>query len=310
MSFNTTFTQISSLVNTWMSPEDAVNTLENKRQKLLKRIHKEEKDILKLKEDLHAVTQSKLIQQQQVELILSNVSSNSNSISTSTGTSATPSISPPSEESTTQSVNITDTTSGVTTENNSMILTNNIVGGGQSNTSIVTPNLLNQLPLDTGVMINNLEKKEKSIRSEIESLESKLNRVKDEEEELLSFFTLSVQQRYQLNDWMVIIQSLLWPKTKEEEDAGRPLPNSLPIGVLNAIEYANRSGLDKVHDVRVIRDGFIWMTWCYQCLCVLRLPPTSRQLKKLLDLAASCKMADEKIVKVLSGIALRASYVL
>lgn len=263
-----------------MSPEDAVATLENRRQKLLKRIHKEEKDILKLKEELCSVTQSKLMQKHQVELILSNMSA-------------------ASQESATQSTLSTDTSSSLTTSS-----TNDQPAVVQPT---MTPNLLNQLPLDTGVIINNLEKKEKSLRAEIESLESKLNRVRDEEEELLSFFALSVQQRYQLNDWMVTIQSLLWPKSKEEEDAGRPLPNSLPLGVISAIEYANQCGLDKVHDVRVIRDGFIWMTWCYQCLTVLRLPPTSRQLRKLLDFAASCKMADDKIVKVLSGISMRAS---
>ena len=105
---------------------------------------------------------------------------------------------------------------------------------------------------------------------------------------------------------MVVVQSLLWPKSKEDEDAGRPLINSLPTGVLTCIESANRHGFDKVYDVRIIIEGFRWMTWCYQCLTILRLPPTSRQLKKLCDTANACRHFDAKIVKIIKEIYSRA----
>jgi hypothetical protein len=239
---------------------------------------------MKLHEDLMAITQNKLLQQHQVEQILSSSSNTS-----LTPTSSSPLKTPRTEEhdATSEGTEVTDNT--------------------QLSPSIPPPNLLNQLPLDASYMISNLEKKEKAIRTEIESLLLKLSRIKGEEEELLSFFTLTIQQRYQLNDWMGGIQSLLWPKSPEEEDAGRPLLNGFPNGLLNSIDYANKLGLDKVHDVRVIIDGFRWMTWCYQCLAVLRLPPTSRQLKQLIDSSGTCKLADEKIVKILSGILMRAS---
>jgi hypothetical protein len=273
-----------------MTPEEAIAVLENKRQKVIKRAHKEEKDILRLHEDLMAITQNKLLQQHQVEQILSSSSS-----SASTPLPSSPLMTPHTEEQ----------TSPDHSSENTEVTADKLPVYSPSSPS--APNLLNQLPLDASYMISNLEKKEKAIRSEIESLLLKLSRIKGEEEELLSFFTLTIQQRYQLNDWMGGIQCLLWPKSPEEEDAGRPLLSGFPNGLLNSVEYANKLGLEKVHDVKVIIDGFRWMTWCYQCLIVLRLPPTSRQLKQLIDSAATCKLADEKIVKILSGISLRAS---
>jgi hypothetical protein len=269
-SFNGTFTQVSSIVNSWMSPEDAVAVLENKRQKVLKSVHKEERDILKLNEDLIAITQTKLLQQQQQPI---------EHTSASASTSSSPLTLPHSS-----SPNNTTTP-----------------------TPTSTPTLAHQLPLDTGFVVSNLEKKEHTLRTEIESLLLKLARIKAEEEELISFFTLTLQQRSQLNDWMISLQSLLWPRALEEEDAGRPLLGGLPIGIVSAIEQANKFGLDKVHDARVIVDGFRWMTWCFQCLTILRLPPTSRQLKKLLDAAANCRFADDKVLKIISGISQRAT---
>jgi hypothetical protein len=267
-SFNGTFTQVSAIVNSWMTPEDAVTLLESKRQKVLKRVHKEEKDILKLNEDLVSITQTKLGQQQQVDQILSTpvTTSNTTSADSHSNTQLTPTPTP---------------------------------------SQPVT--LAHQLPLDTSFVISNLEKKEHTLRTEIESLLLKLARIKAEEEELLSYFTLTLQQRYQLNDWMMSLQCLLWPKTPEEVEYGRPLLTGLPVGIIHAIDQANKFGLEKVHDVRVIVDGFRWMTWCFQCLTILRLPPTSKQLKKLLDAAANCRFADDKVLKIIYGISQRAT---
>jgi hypothetical protein len=249
-----------------MSPEEAVSILENKRQKVLKRIQKEEKDILKLHDDLTALN----LQQHQVEQLLSNQTAAESSQDQEKSELSTPEEFPDSLE-------------------------------------IVSGSALKQLPLETNYMISNLDKKEKALRTEIDSLLLKFMRVKGEEEELMAFFTLNLQHRYQLNEWMISVQSLLWPKSKEEEDAGRPLLNNLPSGVLACIDAVNKLGLDKIHDVRVIIDGFRWLTWCFQCLTVLRLPPTTKQLKKLYDNASTCKLADEKVVKAISGMSSRAT---
>ena len=265
-SFTATVSQVSSIVNSWMSPEEAVAALENKRQKVLKRFHKEEKDFQKLNEDLISVNHSKLLQQQQADQ-----------------------ISNPSLHKTV----ITDSLQLLT------------ASPDNSSSPSPTPTPVHQLPLDTSLVVLNLEKKETALRAEMESILLKLARIKAEEEEILSFFTLTLHQRFQLNDWMIGVQSLLWPKTSAEEDAGRPLLDSLPIGIVHAGEQAIKCGLDKVHDVRMVVDGFRWMTWCFQCLEILRLPPTSRQMKRLLDAACNCRFADDKVLKIISGISQR-----
>lgn len=76
----------------------------------------------------------------------------------------------------------------------------------------------------------------------------------------------------------------------------------LSYGMCNALDAARMLRIQEVVDVDTTLEAFRWMSWCYRCLHVLRIPPATYTLKRLLACCKPFKLADEKVVKAVSGI--------
>ena len=80
----------------------------------------------------------------------------------------------------------------------------------------------------------------------------------------------------------------------------------LPYGMRNALDAAVMLGIAEITDVDTIIESFRWMAWCFYCIHVLRLPPATHTLKNLLKCARPFKLADDKVIRNVSGILQRA----
>jgi hypothetical protein len=99
------------------------------------------------------------------------------------------------------------------------------------------------------------------------------------------------------------------PPTVTTGDAFESTPISktfLPYGMSNALDAAIMLGISDLDDVVTIIEAFRWMSWCFFCINVLRIPPASHSLRRLLDAAKSFKLADEKIIRFIAGMLSRA----
>lgn len=76
----------------------------------------------------------------------------------------------------------------------------------------------------------------------------------------------------------------------------------LTYGMCNALDAARMLRIQEVVDVDTTMEAFRWMSWCFRCLHVLRIPPATHTLKRLLVCCKPFKLADEKVVKAVSGI--------
>ena len=76
----------------------------------------------------------------------------------------------------------------------------------------------------------------------------------------------------------------------------------LSYGMCNALDAARMLRIQEVVDVDTTMEAFRWMSWCYRCLHVLRIPPATHTLKRLLACCKPFKLADEKVVKAVGGI--------
>ena len=81
----------------------------------------------------------------------------------------------------------------------------------------------------------------------------------------------------------------------------------LMYGMSNALSAARMLMILEVVDVDTIMEAFRWMSWCYRCLHVLRIPPATHTLQRLLAGCKPFKLADDKIVKAISGILSRST---
>ena len=90
----------------------------------------------------------------------------------------------------------------------------------------------------------------------------------------------------------------------------RHLPHLLPIGLRHMERAAHLVGIVdhrcQIEDVVVALDAFRWMSWCHLCLHLLRVPPTTPALRRLLEAAKPLQCTDDKILKLLNGILQRA----
>ena len=132
--------------------------------------------------------------------------------------------------------------------------------------------------------------------------------------------------------WMSAMQELLWPGSDEQKVAlGRPvgptsplntnssvsvleynrsilshLPSLLPVGLVHMEKAAALVGIESLDDVALALEAFRWMSWTNVCLHLLRTPPTTTALRRLLEAPKGMSVADEKIMKLLTGVLQRA----
>lgn len=66
------------------------------------------------------------------------------------------------------------------------------------------------------------------------------------------------------------------------------------------------SDISNIEDVELVLDAFRWMSWCSVSLNLLRCPPTTVGLRRMMESAAQLRLSDDKVVKLLSSISSRA----
>ena len=76
----------------------------------------------------------------------------------------------------------------------------------------------------------------------------------------------------------------------------------LSDGMCNALDAARLLRILEVVDVDTMMEAFRWMAWCHRCLHMLRIPPATQTLKRLLACCKPFKLADDKILKAVGGI--------
>ena len=165
-------------------------------------------------------------------------------------------------------------------------------------------------------------------REDVANMEKKIGKYNQELEELNTNIELETSRRGAIIEWMKAMQKVLWPTSSADLESGRPLgpehPRDdhklgfdrftqndnhyvlLPDGMCTAADAAISLEIDKVEDVITILDCFRWMSWCNISLHLIRVPPTSIALKKIVDVTKLLRMVDDKIIKVFANIVARA----
>ena len=178
---------------------------------------------------------------------------------------------------------------------------------------------------------------------ELEHCHNVLSKSEAEREALFRSISLETQLHREVVRWMQAMQELLWPTTDEQVHLGRPLappPRVMiddtssssssytegdvlsiasytegimkqlqlltPLGLVHMEKAASIVGIFAVEDVKYILDIFKWLSWINLTLHLLRLPPTTPALRKILDAVQGLRCADDKVVKLLSAILQRA----
>ena len=177
---------------------------------------------------------------------------------------------------------------------------------------------------------------------ELEHYHNVLMKSEAEREALFRSISLETQLHREVVRWMQAMQELLWPTTDEQVYLGRPLgpPPRVtvedvfteddeeeerglciatytkgimkqlqlltPLGLIHMEKAASIVGIFAVEDVKYILDIFKWLSWINLTLHLLRLPPTTPALRRILDAVQGLRCADDKVVKLLSAILQRA----
>jgi hypothetical protein len=179
-----------------------------------------------------------------------------------------------------------------------------------------------------------------AVQLELEHYHNVLIKSEAEREALFRSISLETQLHREVVRWMQAMQELLWPTTDEQVYLGRPLgppPRVMvddvyteeeeerglciaaytkgimkqlqlltPLGLVHMEKAASIVGIFAVEDVKYILDIFKWLSWINLTLHLLRLPPTTPALRRILDAVQGLRCADDKVVKLLSAILQRA----
>lgn len=85
----------------------------------------------------------------------------------------------------------------------------------------------------------------------------------------------------------------------------RNLDVLLPTSIQGMAMRAQLTGIHMIEDVAQLIDYFKWISWCHLALHLLRYPPPSVLLKKLVEVTKKFKVYDEKILKTISSLLTR-----
>lgn len=170
-------------------------------------------------------------------------------------------------------------------------------------------------------------------KREVDQLHSAVMRAAAEKEKLARAVAAETTLHKEVFRWMQAMQELLWPCTEEQVALGAPvgpsstaplqtadvleytrallgqLPALLPVGLQHMERAAALVGIVRLEDVALTLDAFRWMGWANLCLHMLRMPPTTPALRRLLDASRGLQFVDEKVLKLLHGVLQRATYV-
>jgi len=152
-----------------------------------------------------------------------------------------------------------------------------------------------------------------------EKLEASLR----EERELEEAHAQGIALQQPVSAWMSRVQAVLYPRSEQEADVGRPLQSTdknlpLPAVVTELHEAAVATGVDCVPDVRHAWSALRWCYWCVHALYMLRGAPSSCEVRYLYQQGrnllpspgtsvAAGSSGEEKLLKSLGAIVSRTS---
>jgi len=184
------------------------------------------------------------------------------------------------------------------------------------------------------ISISNSYTTKSATQLEVENCHNILLKSEAEREALFRSISLETQLHREVVRWMQAMQELLWPTTDEQVYLGRPLsPSSssstnritvdddmmislvtytktimkqlqllTPLGLIHMEKAASIVGIYAIEDVKYILDIFKWLSWINLTLHLLRLPPTTLALKRIIDSVQRLRFVDENIIKLLESI--------
>ena len=102
-------------------------------------------------------------------------------------------------------------------------------------------------------------------------------------------------------------QNIFKPPTYEVADEARPnLDGTISQRMEDMIDLAKRLKVNEYLDVRIMFDKFSEISWCYLAMEVCKRRPTLRQFRLLVDKGEDIEFMDDKAIKTLKNILLRA----
>lgn len=288
---------------------------------LAKKLYKDEKELQKVKANLKA-----LLDGTPANSLPSDVLSGAEAaLNGGLGTTAAPAT----ITSSSASNGATDATDGDGASSSTVmdgVTSSSVLPVGSAAASTTSP------AVPSAVMSGSAVDKIIAARREVEALANTALKAAVEKEKLTKAITTETALHREIFRWMQAMQELLWPSTDEQVALGRPvgpsdaafsastdvsvldynrallahLPSMLPVGLVHMERAAALVGILTLDDVTVVLEAFRWMSWTNLCLHMLRLPPTTTALRRLMDAAKGMRCADDKIVKLLLGVQQRA----
>ena len=160
--------------------------------------------------------------------------------------------------------------------------------------------------VNTLTAINDVNQTMLLLNTTLREVSSRVDKLRQEESECNN---TEVENTAEITRWMGLIQEYLAPKTMEDLfygsvkvcDAGY-----IPIGIRGLVQHAHTHNIINHSDVRHVLDSYMWMSWCYFTLAVLRGPPNTTSLKLLISIGRGIPCSDDRFIKPLQTILYKA----
>lgn len=198
------------------------------------------------------------------------------------------------------------------------------------------PDMGNIAPGANGMLTGTVAEKLNSshlnnLKAELEESRARLAKSKADQREVVAQIDAEAAKRDAIVAWMIEMQKIMWPSNDAELEIGKPLapdhkrahqitledclcrPGTLSIyslladGMCAMADKAISMGIDKMEDVVIVLDCFRWLSWCSVCSNILRTPPTTMMMRRLLNATKPLRVFDDKILRFLSGVLTRAA---
>lgn len=110
-----------------------------------------------------------------------------------------------------------------------------------------------------------------------------------------------------LKEWFLRARSILAPPSLELAKESRPLPDGKPSAVmLSLLDDAEFHGLTEFEDVRTVIDSFKCMGWTLRASLIFSRQPNVLEIDSLVEDGACLKLPDERALRIIRGLSLRA----
>lgn len=136
----------------------------------------------------------------------------------------------------------------------------------------------------------------------------RLSRLSEKAEERKAILCIEDAKKPLLKNWCLRVRTLaLIPRSLEASEQSRPLNDgSLSASMKALIDEAQQMGISNVSDVEAMINAFGCMSWCLLATRTLARKPTMREMELLVNRARRLKLIEEKTLRTIKAIVLRA----